>query len=350
MKLFFKILAYPLLLVSIILAVLLIVSAYCPMLPPVGKWPLLSLSGLAFPYLMLANVALLVFWLVTWKKGALVPLAAILATAIPFYHYCPVHFPDKNIEGDLTIASYNTEGFGLNQCKDRSETNPVLQHILGFDAQIVCLQEASSDVMKSIREGSSTDKAFPYRYFDATSGQGCLSVYPILEHEIIDFGTAKGNKCLFMKILAGQDTIAVFNCHLQSNALVQKDFDDNRQNMGLDPSMRVVKKLLKATSLRASQAELVSSKAREYRKALVVGDFNDSPLSYTHHKFDHFMDDCFARSGNGPGFTYHGHSLHYRIDHIFCTDAFQPVRCRVDRKCQLSDHYPIIAVLKHGGK
>lgn len=341
-----KILAYPLLAANILLAALLAVSAFCPMLAPVGKWPILSLSGLAFPFLALANMLFLIFWLFVWKRGAWVPAAALALTAVQLFHYCPVHFTPTPKSDDLVIVSYNTEGFALGTCKDRSQNNPVLENVCNLGASIICLQEASADVFNSIQKGSSIDRTYPYRRIDPSSGQACISKYPILCHEIIDFGRAKGNKCEFMAILLGNDTLALFNCHMQSNSLRQEDFNESRQNKDLDSSMKILKKLLNATSLRASQAELVAGKAREYKLAIVLGDFNDSPLSYAHRQFDRFMSDCFAKAGTGAGFTYHKHKLYYRIDHIFCNSEFTPTSCRVDRKCKYSDHYPIIAGLE----
>jgi len=346
LNLFGKILAYPLLAANLLLAVLLLVSAFCSMLAPVGKWPLLSLSGLAFPFLAIANILFLLFWLVAWKKGAWVPFTALILTAVPLFHYCPIHFKPSSKSDDLVILSYNTECFGLGTCKDRSQSNPVLENACSLGASIICLQEATTDVFNSITDDGPIGKVYPYRRIDASSGQACISRYPILSHEIIDFGNEKGNKCEFMKILLGNDTLAVFNCHMQSNSLNQEDFDESRQNKDFDSSMKILRKLLNATPLRASQAEMIAEKARDYELGIVLGDFNDSPLSYVHRQFDRFMSDCFAKAGTGPGFTYHKHKLYYRIDHIFCTDALVPTSCRVDRKCKSSDHYPVIAGLK----
>lgn len=355
MKLAGKILAYPLFAVNMLISVLQIISAYCSLLPPVGSWPLLSLSGLAFPILFLANLAFLIFWLMSWKKAALLPAATILITLVPSIHYFPIHphlSGEKN-QASLTIASYNTEGFGLGKSKERNGNNPVLQHICSKGASIICLQEASYEIITAIADDSEIGKAYPYRFYDRPSGQACLSAYPIIDSYIINYpSTSKGNKCQYLKIVADNDTISVYNCHMQSNALLQKDFEGSLEDDGFDNSMKVLKKLLKATTLRAAQADTIAYMAAKDKAGTVIvcGDFNDTPLSYAHRRFDRFMTDCFAKAGNGPGFTYHEHRLFYRIDHIFCTANLVPIRCRVDRSCKLSDHYPIIAVLKQSGE
>ena len=60
MKLIGKLLAYPLLAVNILIALLLIFSCYGSVLAPIGKWPFASLSGLAFPFLFLLNFLFLI--------------------------------------------------------------------------------------------------------------------------------------------------------------------------------------------------------------------------------------------------------------------------------------------------
>ena len=61
MKILGKLLAYPLMAVNIVAALLLIFSCYGSLAAPIGKWPFASLSGLAFPFLYLLNLLFLLF-------------------------------------------------------------------------------------------------------------------------------------------------------------------------------------------------------------------------------------------------------------------------------------------------
>ena len=357
MKFIGKLLAYPLLAVKIITALLRIFSCYGSMAAPIGKWPFASLSGLAFPFLFIINLLFLLFWLLIWKKGALVPLATILVCIPSILSYFPLHFfKGKNVKAPyLTVISYNTEGLGMDDNKDWALTNPVLNYILDLNADMVFLQEAPLDVMNRAAKDKGILSKYPHISIAEKSSQfACLSKFPVIKQEIIKFENS-GNGCQYLKILVNNDTLAVYNCHFQSNQLKQAEISEYQKfienpadSTHLEASKKVVKKLLKSTSLRATQARMISDRARsETAKYLIVcGDFNDTPLSYSHHVFHRFMTDAYARSGAGTGYTYHEQKLYYRIDHIFCNKNITPLHTRIDRVQKDSDHYPVISKIR----
>ena len=221
MKFLGKLLAYPLLAVNLLIALLLIFSCFGSMAAPIGKWPFASLSGLAFPFLFSLNLAFLILWLLTWKKGALVSLATILICLIPTLRYFPLHlFKSHDVKAPyLTVISYNTEGFGIDDNKDWTLNNPVLNYILDLDADMVFIQEATRDVINKASRDSRITSIYPYVGISAaTSSEAYFSKYPVAGSETINFENS-GNGCLYLKILVGSDTLAVYNCHLQSNKL-----------------------------------------------------------------------------------------------------------------------------------
>ena len=79
---------------------------------------------------------------------------------------------------------------------------------------------------------------------------------------------------------------------------------------------------------------------------IVCGDFNDTPLSYTHRVISNGLIDCFVETGNGPGVSYNRSKMYVRIDNILCTPDFKPYACKVDDSIKNSDHYPIMCWLK----
>ena len=357
MKLIGKLLAYPLLAVNIVAALLLIFSCYGSILAPIGKWPFASLSGLAFPFLYLLNFMFLILWLLTWKKGALVPLATILICLIPTLRYFPLHFSkSRNVnEPYITVISYNTEGFGIDDNKDWNLSNPVLNYAIGLDADIILLQEATRHVLDLASRDKMKTNIYPYiglpndKYSEA-----CLSKYPILLNETIDFENT-ANSCQYLRILIGTDTLAIYNCHLQSNRLgaeeiseYQKFIKNPTDSTHYKASKKVLKNLLESTAQRAGQARMIAERARkETAKYMIVcGDFNDTPLSYSHRLFNRFMRDAYAQSGVGMGITYHEHKLYYRIDHIFCSKNITPLHTWIDRSQKDSDHYPVISRIR----
>lgn len=359
MKLVGKLLAYPIWAVNWAISLLMVFSCYASLAAPVGKWPFASLSGLAFPYLFAANFLFLIFWTIFWRKGALLPLITILVCLGPTLKYWPVHpFAGRNAsDDDLTVVTYNTEGFGTDDNKDWSLDNPVLQHAISLGADILLMQETSASMLNSAKKDKRFTDIYPYIVSSGSpTGESCLSRYPIISHERISFEDS-GNSSLYLRILMpGGDTLAVFNCHLQSNQLnvtdleeYQKFIENPRDSSHYKASKQVLKKLLASTSQRSGQARLISERARSEtaRYLIVCGDFNDTQLSHSHRLFSRFMTDTYSKSGNGPGLTYHEHGLNYRIDHILCSRNMTPVHSRVDRTQKDSDHYPVISRLRY---
>ena len=320
MKLIGKLVAYPLLAVNIITALLLIFSCYGSMAAPIGRWPFASLSGLTFPFLYLFNFVFLVLWLLTWKKGALVPIVTILICLFPTLKYFPLHFlkADKVQDPYITIVTYNTEGFGMDDNKDWTTNNPVLKYTLDLNADIVFLQEASKDVMKKAAGEKKIKALYPHiQTAPGSSDMACFSKYPIInkETEISEY-----------------------------HQFIKNPTDSTHYKA----SKKVLKNLLESTSQRAGQARLIADRARsETAKYLIVcGDFNDTPLSYSYRVFNRFMNDAYAKSGVGMGITYHEHRLYYRIDHIFCSRNITPLYTWIDRIQKDSDHYPVISKIR----
>ncbi len=357
MKILGKLLAYPLMAVNIVAALLLIFSCYGSLAAPIGKWPFASLSGLAFPFLYLLNLLFLLFWLITWKKGVLIPLATIIISLGPTLKYFPLHFlaPRQVAEPYLTVITYNTEAFGINDNNDGTVTNPVLNYTMDLDADIILFQEAFPDMMENILKSRDIKSRYPYiTRSSGSTGESCMSKYPIVHTENISFeGTS--NSCQHVRILIGNDTLAVYNCHLQSNQLGGSEISEY-QSFIMHPtdsthygtSKKVLKKLLESTSMRAAQARTIAERARREtaKYVIVCGDFNDTPLSYAHSVFNRFMYDAYAKSGVGMGITYHEHNLYYRIDHILCSRNITPLHTRVDRTQKDSDHYPVISKVR----
>ncbi|MCQ2064308.1 MAG: endonuclease/exonuclease/phosphatase family protein [Bacteroidaceae bacterium] len=356
MKLIGKIVAYPILAVNFIISLLMIFSSYGSLAAPSGRWPLASLSGLAFPFLLFAVLMFLVLWLIVWKKAALLPAITVLLCLPALLDCFPVHIFHGETAGkaDLTVLTYNTRSFGTAVNKDWSDTNPVLSFAAGTGADILVFQEAATGIVRSASGSGRFGDAYPYcATSDTRHNLAVMSRFPVISDETIAF-EGSGNSCQYVRILIGQDTLALYNCHLQSNGLggdeiaeYQRFIENPTDSTYYDTSKKVLKKLLKSTSARAGQARLVADRARSEtaRYVIVCGDFNDTPLSYSHRVFDRFMTDTYARTGNGPGITYHEHRLFYRIDHIFCSRNMTAAGSRVDRSISESDHYPVISEL-----
>ena len=95
-----------LLFLTVLAALLLLLSYLSVYIKPTVFW-FLGIIGLAYPFLLLANVAFLVYWIVRWRWGFLVPLVAILIGISHFSSFFQFPFGKKfePSEKDIKIIS-----------------------------------------------------------------------------------------------------------------------------------------------------------------------------------------------------------------------------------------------------
>ena len=97
---------------------------------------------------------------------------------------------------------------------------------------------------------------------------------------------------------------------------------------------------------RASQARVVKDHIdKSPFPVIVVGDFNDTPVSYAYTRIRKGLNDSFVNSGYGAGFTYKGNYPPNRIDYILYDNSLINSYFEI-MKVKYSDHYPIISYFR----
>ena len=152
------------------------------------------------------------------------------------------------------------------------------------------------------------------------------------------------------EIVVGRDTMLVINSHLESNRLTEED-KATYEDIIVAPETAKVKegirlftqKLGEKAAARAPQADAVAKTVAESRhpSIIVMGDFNDPPVSYPHYVISKHLKDTFAESGFGLGISYHLNHFYFRLDNIMVSPNLQSYKCQVDNQIDTSDHYPI---------
>lgn len=335
---------------------LLLATAYSPYLQPT-QHPVLSCLGLAFPIFLLLNTACLLGWLIIQQyKCALLPLAGLLLCLPQARTYLPLNLRTERLpEDNLKILSYNIMGFGASSPTDRK--NPILTYLQESRADIICLQEYSTGKTSKHPTQKAIDKAlaeYPYHRIDAIGKQrgnkvACYSKLPILSARPLKYASAS-NGTLVYELAWGDDTLLLINNHLESNKLTKEDkvvYEDmlrDPEKDKVESGMRqLVGKLAEAAALRAPQADSIAREIERspHRDIIVCGDFNDSPISYTHRVIGQELDDAFTHSGRGLGISYNQNKFYFRIDHILTSPSLEAFNCTVDRSIAASDHYPV---------
>lgn len=352
-----KVLAFVLLLINLLMAALFVFCCYSPLINPISH-PILSCAGLAFPIFFFIVIAFLLFWLITKIKYSLVSLITLLICIKPILTYCPLNVKSSDIpDNAIKFLSFNTMAFDQGKV-DEYGKNAILDYIKSSDADIVCIQEfipGGRLTLKKIKKELSEYKYNNYYHIAGSSnGIGIFSRFPIISVEPIDY-ESRSNGSVAYKLKVGGDTLVVVNNHFESNKLTVNDKSMYRE-MIKDPdkgkvsqgSKLLIGKLASASKIRASQVDSVVkyiSKNINY-PIIVCGDFNDSPLSYTHHELEYYLKDAYVDSGFGPGISYNQNHFYFRIDHILVSRYMQTYNCKVDRTIKNSDHYPIWCYIK----
>ncbi len=334
----------------------LLFCAYSPYLSPV-KYPTLACAGLFLPLFLVLNLLMLFFWLLVKRMNIVFPLLFFVAAWDAVWTYLPLNITKVESDGQgdtLKLLTYNIMGMPAGK-EGRAQTeSPIVDYLRQSEADIVCLQEFPV-YNRSIRKQLS--KTYPYIktiLLGGRNGLACLSKYPILSVRRIPYVSAY-NGSMLLRIKAGKDTLAVICNHLESNKLNVKDKEMYQDLLQAPDKSKVetegrhlLHKLSDAVAVRAVQVDTIARwiARNQFPYLIVCGDFNDSPVSYTHRVISNSLQDAYAEAGFGPGFSYNRDLIYFRIDHVFVSSSFKVLNCKIDRSISISDHYPVWCLLE----
>ncbi|MBR2161886.1 MAG: endonuclease/exonuclease/phosphatase family protein [Bacteroidaceae bacterium] len=339
-------------LVNVLFICLMLLVAYSERVSPM-EHPTLSLVGLTFPIFALINAGFLLFWLIIaqWKY-ALLPFIGFLLCGSQIRATFPLNLWRSNPpEAHLKLLSYNVMSFDGD--KKENGQNPILNYLKESEADIMCLQEfivSGKSQYLTQRDVDKALKAYPYKHVSKENPHmACYSKYPILSVTPLHAKNSR-NGAFAYEIAAGEDTLLVINCHLESNHLTKEDKATYEDIIEAPETAKVkegirlfTRKLGENAAKRAPQAERVAKAIAESKHPHVIamGDFNDSPVSYPHYVISRQLKDAFAQSGFGAGISYHLNRFYFRLDNIMVSPTLQSYKCQVDNTISDSDHYPI---------
>jgi len=322
-----------------------------------------ALFGLAYPYLLLANLVLVCYWLIRLKKEILISLLGILVGWNHLNNLLPLNPKRSEVPENITssrlfkVLSYNVRTFDRFEWdRDPDTRGGIFGFIKGQEPDIVCFQEyyASGGRGQTQEEISGLLRFLPESaiYFTTDpANRGGLGIatysrYPIIKQSRIPFHSV-ANAAMYTDIRFREDTIRVFNVHLQSIRFRQENyaFIDSVRISYNDRQLREIKdigsQLKTAFALRSEQAEMISNYIRESPYPVIVtGDFNDTPQSYAYRQIRKGLHDAFRQSGRGFGNTYAGELPSFRIDFILYSKPLVPFDFNRMKEVY-SDHYPV---------
>ncbi len=337
---------------------LMLAAGYADHINP-AEHPMLSNLGMLFPFFLIANLLFVFFWLTfKWKK-MWIPILGYALAYVPLTLYLPLNSSQDEPEGTIKLMSYNVCSYGGNW-KYEQGFDTIYNYLKREDPDIVCMQEDVDTWRRFVFQRY--EKIYPYNdtvIFNRTdlsiNGVGIHSKYPILRRERISYPSAANGSVAYYLLVEG-DTVLVINNHLEATHLSKEDrsrYEEMikgkmQRNDAKEESKTLLVKLGQSSAKRAKGADAVHKYIETHRQypTIVCGDFNDNPISYSRRTIAKGLKDCFAETGRGLGLSYNQKGFFFRIDHILCSDHFEPYNCKIDSKMDASDHYPIACRLK----
>ncbi len=352
---------------NICAALLFLLGSYGYFFNPKTFWPVGLLTLTAF-YFLLILLAFAFFWLFVKPRLALISVVAIALAYKPVTNIIPLRlsnsFNVQKQENNLRLMTWNVAQFNaMDDKKYPAVKNQMLDIINEYQPDIACFQEMVAED-SAVREHGHVDeflealhfKNFFYSYNSKEDFWGhahfgiiIFSKYPIINKKTISWYPNDYNSIFqYVDIVKGEDTIRVFNIHLQSlrfsrSNLKYIDKPSVEDENALKESKNIVSKFKTGFLKRQKQAERIKEEIDKSPYPVIVnGDFNDVPNSYAYHTIGGNLQNAFVEKGGGLGRTFSGISPVLRIDNIF-VDKKMEVKQFLTIKKKLSDHFPIIA-------
>jgi endonuclease/exonuclease/phosphatase family metal-dependent hydrolase len=351
---------------NIIIAIFFLLGANVKYFNPQSWW-FMGLFTLALPYILLTLIIFFIFWIFTRKIWMFISIITIAINWKAVQNIFPLHFSkdfkkEKKINS-LRIMSWNVEVFNIGEYKTKPEVKVQMMNLINsYHPDIACFQEmVGGDDDKAInylgdfkRILNFSEYYYSYDYrldFDKVHHYGIIvfSKFPIINKQTISTPPHNYNSTFqYVDIIANNDTVRIFNIHLQSISLTQKNLEyiDNpitNTDTVLSESKNIIGKLKRGFLKRFAQSNIVKQQIdKSPYPVIICGDFNDVPNSYAYSKIGEGLQNVFVEKGIGFGRTFSGISPTLRIDNIFADKKFTIEQfIRIPQK--LSAHFPLIA-------
>lgn len=339
-------------------SLLLILSSLSGLIDP--QWLILpALAGLAFPYLFLLHVVTIAGYAIIIRNKTtlffLIPFFTSIYVLPDFWGFNYfIKSSDKNTS--IRLLTYNVHRFKKGIYYDDNILPDVLNTVRKVDPDIACFQDfyyskkRNFPTVDSIKQVLKTN--FVYRgprkkKFFRGSDLAIFSKYPIVDSGyILLTDEERGRFCIWVDIKKEDEVFRVYNLHLASFNFETEDYErwENRSPPKKVAFLaRKVDQLENAFRERARQVHIIKDSLDGYLgPKIIMGDFNDTPASYTFRQLCKGMNNTFRHAAKGYGVTFNGDLPNYQIDYILTSPVFNIYQYKII-KSEASDHFPVVA-------
>ena len=335
--------------VSLIVAGLLLLSYVSGLVNPAKAW-FFTLFGLLFVPLVILDLVLFLWAFVRRSRMTGLLLVMLLPALFLIGKYYQFREPEPERAPSLKVVSYNVGLFAHgNQGDHRLDlADSVAAFLRKTDADIICLQEFYfPNAMNMDTWFRNQFPGYHADYYVLTGEKGhagnvTLSRRPVLYKGKLDFDKST-NLALHTDIQLDSTVLRFYNCHFESYNISLSGLIHSLYQVDDEAVEDTGRKMRRSIVQRPKQVDAVMRDVDECPvRSVVLGDFNDNPLSYTVHRLSRGRSDTFVKAGKGFGATFRALWPFLRIDYILYPRDLEAVSYDVPR-VKYSDHYPIIA-------
>lgn len=320
-------------------ALALLLSLLVPYIPP-QSFPFIGVLSLVVSPLLLINLLFVVYWLLRLKRQMLLSLIILAICFIQFNSFYRIVMTDPPPlqEKQLNVMSFNVRLFNnYNWLPAKDIPRQINNLIKNTNPEVISFQEYSNNSEIDLKDY--THKYIQLKKQKPGFGQAIYSKYPIVNSGNLLFENTSNN-AIFVDVVKDLDTIRIYNVHLQSIQINERDVDFDQER-----SKRLLRRIANAFQIQQTQAEkFVEHSNKINYKTIVTADLNNTAFSYVYRKIKGTKNDAFAERGKGLGKTFELKKIPLRIDFIFTDPAFT-VNTFETHSEKLSDHYAISSLL-----
>jgi endonuclease/exonuclease/phosphatase family metal-dependent hydrolase len=332
---------------NIVLGVVTLSAYVLPFLAP-KTFPILAVFTLFMPIVLGLNILFVIYWLLRRKSQFLLS-GILLLVGLPFlnsfYKFKKVDEP--NTPDEWSLLSYNVRLFNHFDWIKGVDVNQPMQTLFDdLKPDVICIQEYTPK--HKIRF-----KDYPYQHIVMSgnkikTGHAIFSKFPMIQKGSVRL-SQHNTESIFVDLKIKQDTIRVYNIHLQSVKISPDvhEIHDNIQEVTQARSKKMLSRMSQSFQLQQKEAEaLVKHRSDVLYPVVVAGDLNNSSFSYVYRKVRGTLLDAFAEAGKGFGKSYFFKHYPARIDYIFADPQLEVLRFDTFNDFEYSDHYPLFTRLR----
>jgi endonuclease/exonuclease/phosphatase family metal-dependent hydrolase len=321
---------------NVLFALLLLIAYVLPFIEPTLLKSFAAVS-LITPLLILVNLTFVVFWLLKMKRRVFLSTIVLLIGFTNLTRFYKLSGRKVILTDDIKVMSYNVRMFNkyrwINQDSIKEQINAF---ILEKAPDVICFQEfAPNETLK-------THYPHVYEVYNSTSkhfGHAIYSKYPIVSKGSLNFEKT-ANNILYADIKIKQDTIRVYNMHLESLKISKK-----LERIDSEEASFLRHRISTAFQKQQKQVEVFLQHQHESQYPVILaGDFNNTAFSWPYRQLLKGKKDAFVEAGKGFDKTYDFKPFPMRIDFILVDESIKINHFKTYRD-KFSDHYPIMTRL-----